>query len=213
MKKCPQGVICIENFTMVIIIIALIILLYVSYVFLIKQKEESSIRETTPSMINQPPIINHPPMIKQPNIERDYSNPYFLNTSFIQQPVPGDVLLNPYIPPARVMPINVSTNVGAVDTSYIQVGILNPLHKSNKDNILPLMGRPVFTNRNLWQYYTVSNQYNNVKLPITVKGKSASNEYGVDRLYGGDTVRVEGLNDVYRATIYDTDTIKYLPFI
>ena len=75
------------------------------------------------------------------------------------------------------------------------------------------MGRPVFTNRNLWQYYTVSNQYNNVKLPITVKGKSASNEYGVDRLYGGDTVRVEGLNDVYRATIYDTDTIKYLPFI
>jgi hypothetical protein len=201
MKKCPQGVICIENFTMVIIIIALIILLYVSYVFLIKQKEATPIRETTPSMI------------KQPNIERDYSNPYFLNNSFIQQPVPGDVLLNPYIPPARVMPINISTNVGAVDTSYIQVGILNPIHKSNKDNILPLMGRPVFTNRNLWQYYTVSNQYNNVKLPITIKGKSASNEYGVDRLYVGDTVRVEGLNDVYRATIYDTDTIKYLPFI
>jgi len=201
MKKCPQGVICIENFTMVIIIIALIILLYVSYVFLIKQKEATPIRETTPSMI------------QQPNIERDYSNPYFLNNSFIQQPVPGDVLLNPYIPPARVMPINISTNVGAVDTSYIQVGILNPIHKSNKDNILPLMGRPVFTNRNLWQYYTVSNQYNNVKLPITIKGKSASNEYGVDRLYGGDTVRVEGLNDVYRATIYDTDTIKYLPFI
>jgi hypothetical protein len=138
------------------------------------------------------------------------------------------VLLNPYSPPLRderylipqlniippgTVPINVSTNVGAVDTSYRQVGILNPSNKPNKDNVLPLMGRPVFTNRDKWQYYTIGNQHNNIKLPIIVKGKSGLNEYGVDRLYNGDTIYIEGLNDVYRATIYDNDTIKYLPFI
>ena len=116
------------------------------------------------------------------------------------------------IPPGTI-PINISTNVGAVDTNYRQVGILNPTNKSNKDNVLPLMGRPVFTNRDKWQYYTIGNQLNSVKLPIIVKGKSGLNEYGVDRLYNGDTIYIEGLNDVYRATIYDNDTIKYLPFI
>lgn len=143
-------------------------------------------------------------------------------------PVPGDVLLNPYVPPLRderyflpqinviprgTVPINISTNVGAVDTNYRQVGILNPANKPNKDNVLPLMGRPIFTNRDKWQYYTIGNQFNSVKLPIIVKGKSGLNEYGVDKLFNGDTIYIEGLNDVYRATIYDNDTIKYLPFI
>jgi hypothetical protein len=48
---------------------------------------------------------------------------------------------------------------------------------------------------------------------VIVKGRSGSNEYGVDRLNNGDTVYIEGINDVYRVTIYDNDTIKYLPFI
>jgi hypothetical protein len=154
--------------------------------------------------------------------------PNYPYTNLVPPPVPGDVLLNPYAPPLRderylipqlnfvppgTVPINISTNVGAVDTSYRQVGILNPTNKPNKDNVLPLMGRPVFTNRDKWQYYTIGNQHNNIKLPIIVKAKSGLNEYGVDRVYNGDTVYIEGLNDVYRVTIYDNDTIKYLPFI
>ena len=146
----------------------------------------------------------------------------------IPPPVPGDVLLNPYVPPLRderylipklnvippgTIPINISTNVGSVDTSYRQIGMLNPLNRPNKDNILPLMGRPIFTNRDKWQYYTIGNQYNSIKLPVIVKGRSGSNEYGVDRLMNGDTVYIEGLNDTYRVTVYDNDTIKYLPFI
>ena len=154
--------------------------------------------------------------------------PNFPFNNLTASSVPKDVLLNPYSPPLRderylspqinlvppgTIPINISTNVGAVDTNYRQVGILNPSNKPNKDNVLPLMGRPVFTNRDKWQYYTIGNQHNNIKLPIIVKGRSGLNEYGVDRLYNGDTIYLEGLNDVYRVTIYDNDTIKYLPFI
>ena len=130
----------------------------------------------------------------------------------------ADILRNPYAPPLRderifaasVVPINVSTNVGAVDTSYRQMGILTPTN--TKGSILPLMGRPVFTNRDKWQYYTMSDQNNSVKLPISRNGKSCTNEYGCDRLFNGDTIYIEGLNEAYRVTIYDNDTIKYLPF-
>jgi hypothetical protein len=132
---------------------------------------------------------------------------------------PQDVLSNPRAPPLKderyFVPINVSTNIGATppNTEYRQMGILTPLNGTNKDNILPLMGRPLFTNRNKWQYYTISNQHNNVKLPISFKGRSALNDYGVDQIFARDTVYVEGYNEPFKVTMYENDTIKYLPYL
>jgi hypothetical protein len=54
---------------------------------------------------------------------------------------------------------------------------------------------------------------NNIQLPVSRNGKSCTNEYGCDKLYNGDTVYIEGINEPYRITMYDNDTIKYLPFI
>jgi len=142
--------------------------------------------------------------------------------------LPEDVLLNPYAAPLKderyfipelsyrppgTIPINVSTNIGAVDTTYRQLGILTPLNGVNKDNILALMGRPLFTNRQKYQYYTISNQHNNVKLPVIVKGRSGTNEYGVDQIFTGDTVYIEGYNEAFKVKNYDNDTIKYLPYL
>jgi hypothetical protein len=227
-KTCPPGVICIENITMGFIALFIIIALYFLYLNLFKQKIH---------ITNNTNITDYSPNERKHNRGNAFNMgqgfgliPQFPNFPYnnLAPPVPGDVLLNPYVPPLSderyflpqlniippgTVPINISTNVGSVDTNYRQVGILNPTNKSNKDNVLPLMGRPVFTNRDKWQYYTIGNQFNSVKLPIIVKGKSGLNEYGVDRLYNGDTIYIEGLNDVYRATIYDNDTIKYLPFI
>ena len=101
-------------------------------------------------------------------------------------PING-VLTNPYDAPykderylvpkqGQAVPINVSTNIGAVDTSYRQIGIITPLNGNTTNNILPLMGRPLYTSRQKWQYYTISNQHNNVKFPISVKGRSALND-------------------------------------
>lgn len=128
--------------------------------------------------------------------------------------MPVDLIRNPYMPPLRderyLVPINVPTNIGAVDTTYRQLGILTPLNGQKKDNILPLMGRPLFVNRNKWQYYAISNQHNNVKLPLLVKGRTALTDTGVDEIYTGDTVYTEGYNEPFQVTLYDNDTIRYL---
>jgi hypothetical protein len=58
-----------------------------------------------------------------------------------------------------------------------------------------------------------SNQHNNVKLPISRNGRSCTNEYGCDKLYNGDTVYIDGVNEAYKITVYDNNTIKYLPFV
>jgi hypothetical protein len=206
MKKCPPGVICIENVTMGLFIIIIGIIAYLIFFnnSNINTKEQIIIKQE-----NKTPNRN---VIRYPNYP--YNN------------LP-DVLLNPYTAPLkderyfipelsyipRAFPINISTNIGAVDTTYRQLGILTPLNGTNKDNILALMGRPLYTNRQKYQYYTISNQHNNVKLPVSVKGKSGTNEYGVDQIFNGDTVYIEGYNDAFKVTTYDNDTIKYIPYL
>jgi hypothetical protein len=215
MKKCPPGVICVENYSMFFIIICILVIVYLIY----------------KSMNTQNITVNNKPSEKIIIKDTQRENGGWFGGLIPSWPytnLPSDPLLNPYAPPLRderyfipgfngvpmgAVPINVSTNIGAVDTSYRQLGILTPSNGSSKDNIIPLMGRPLFTNRDKWQYYSTSNQHNNVKLPVSRSGKSCTNEYGCDKLYNADTVYIEGSNEVYRVTIYDNDTIKYLPFV
>ena len=200
MKKCPPGVFCVENITLTLLFIILLVLIFLIYT-------------------NSKPTI-----VINDNNNRDVLTPIGFSSK--------DVLLNPYEPPYKDeqylavkgmainrmaingMAINVPTNIGSVplDTAYRQMGIMTPLNGASKDNILPLMGRPLFTNRDKWQYYTISNQHNNVKLPISFKGRSALNDYGVDKIYDGDTIYVEGYNEAFKVTVYENDTIRYLPF-
>ena len=215
MRKCPPGVLCIENFTSLLLIIIIIIIGW--FIFVSYQNQNRNNNQNQGHNHRNTEII-----VAEPNYP--YNNLYnSLRSSFIDNVPVNNVLTNPYeapykderyfVPKVQNVPINVSTNVGAVDTSYRQMGILTPLNGTTTNNILPLMGRPLYTNRQKWQYYTISNQHNNVKLPISVKGKSALNDYGVDELYNGDTVYVEGYNDAFKATVYENSTIKYLPFL
>ena len=129
MKKCPPGVICIENVTLFLLFIIIGILCFFIYS-----------NSKTNITINEKENIN----IKE-------------RPSFFQELVPSwpynnlsnDVLLNPYAAPYRderyfvpkAIPINISTNIGATpsNTSYRQMGIITPLNGISKDNILPLM--------------------------------------------------------------------------
>jgi len=134
---------------------------------------------------------------------------------------PEDVLLNPYDAPLRddriiqsrggFIPINVPTQ--SIDTNYRQVGILTRVKGKEKETILPLMGRPLFTNRDKWNFYTMNDSNNAVKLPIIFKGRSCTSEYGCDNLYNGDIVFVEGYNEAFKVTAYDNQVMRYIPFI
>jgi len=232
-KKCPPGVFCIENMTMGFIVILFIFVVYLIYVSFVKSKHVN---------VNN----NNRIVIEDKKPSRAYESGFgfFQAPNYPYSNLPADVLLNPYVPPLRDerylvpeinivppgrVPINISTNVGAVDTTYRQVGLLTPVTGYDKpncrnkikkfenetlnNNIIPLMGRPLFTNRNMWQYYTMSDQNNSVKLPIRFKGKNASNEYGVDKICNGDIVYVEGYQRAFRVTEYENDTIQYLPFL
>ena len=135
--------------------------------------------------------------------------------------VTNDVLLNPYDAPLRDervfnkscsnvnIPINIPTQ--SVNSNYRQLGILTRVNRD--DTILPLMGRPLIVNRDKWNYYTMNDKNNMIKLPISFKNKSCTSETGCDSVYNGDTVYVEGYSDLFRVTLYDNATMEYIPYL
>ena len=204
-KKCPPGVICFENFTLVFFFISVLLIIYYIY------NKKSYVTQYTE-------------VERVENIPVQQSNSLFglfPRPSFSFSNVQNDVLLNPYSAPLKDdrfvqsndirggIPINVSTR--AVDTTYRQVGLLTRIN--GPETLLPLMGRPLYTNRSKWQYYTMNDSNNQLKLPISFKGKSCTNEYGCDDISNGDSVYVEGMNDAFKVTLYDNAVMKYIPFI
>lgn len=221
MAKCPPGVICFENFTFVYVIIALLVIIYFMYT---KQMyDNSGINKTDNYNVHRVNMNEHTHSYQN-------TNPFF---GVFPKPGPShsftnaqnDVLLNPYTPPLKDeriimtndmrgdvrggIPINVNTR--AVDTNYRQVGLLKRMN--GPEMLLPLMGRPRYVSRDKWQYYTMSDNNNQVKLPVSFKSKSCTSEYGCDEISNGDTVYVDGLNATFQVTMYDNATMQYLPFV
>lgn len=211
-KRCMPGVICIENATIVIVLLIIVCGILLLNFYNKKSGVGNTIREKI--------YINNPLNNKDSN---SGNIGFFPKFSFGFSNVPNDVLLNPYQAPLRddryfpgitggelQIPINVSTQ-SQNDSAYRQVGILTRIN--GPEMILPLMGRPLFTNRDKWNFYTMSDKNNAIKLPVSNKGKSCTDEYGCDNLYNGDSVYVEGYNDAFKVTVYDNQVMRYIPFL
>ena len=174
---------CIENINLVFIIISLCILLFISYMY-VKQL-----------IIKQQNDLMY---IKKNNYEVSLPN----NNIIVEE---KNVFNDPYMPPIKhnhYLKNNIITQYNShYNFDYKQIGILN--RQNGKETILPLFGRPLHSNRNKWQYYSMTDKNHMVKIPISKNGKSCTNEYGCNELYDGDLVHAEGYNDIFKITIYD----------
>ena len=209
-KRCPPGVFCIENYTIFTIFCVLIVALGYFFIKNPERNKHDLVHEHGNSSIEQNKEFVRPnPIFSFNNNANDILlNPYSPPVSDERYIIPSRDLRNVGISGIRGVPINIRTQ--GFDASYRQVGILTS--QNGKEQILALMGRPLLSNRDKWQYYTMSEK-NNIKLPISVKGKSCMNEYGCDKVYDGDTVYVEGYGNIFRATIYDNDVMRYIPVL
>ena len=204
-RRCPPGVLCIENLTIIYILISII--LVIVYFYYNKKSSSNVVLKKNYIQSETIPINNIPSNI-------------FTSLDFNSTNKAGDILLNPYEPPLKTAsgfintidprgaPINIKTR--GFNTNYTQIGILT--RNDDSETILPLMGRPLHSNRNKWQYYTMSDKNNSVKLPVSKNGRSATQEYGVDELFNSDTIYVDGYNDAFKVTIYDNNQPQYIPY-
>jgi hypothetical protein len=118
----------------------------------------------------------------------------------------------PFYPPSQSS-INVTTR--GFTGAFQQIGLLykkDPSGENNNEgNILPLYGRPTNTNRDKWYYYTTSDKFHSLKIPLKIKGRLSNDEWGSNELYDDDTVEVGPYNGQFKVQIYGYDSPKYLP--
>ena len=218
-RKCPPGILCIENYTLLFFVLLIIAILYFMNI-----KYNQNLNKTNNNNYNNH-NNNHNNTYNNHNNHNNNNNnssdliPFLGNSHNNRE---NDVLLNPYSAPLRddriynnsnyngpKVPINVPTQ--SSNSAYRQIGILTRVN--GPETMLPLMGRPLFSNRDKWNFYTMNDKNGMIKLPISFKNKSCTSSNGCDNLYNGDTVFVEGYSDTFRVTIYDNNSMEYIPYL
>ena len=235
-KTCPVGLICFD--TKYIILLFIIIILSLVYYIHCKENKPIVNNNYTPPPIQSPPkklMSQQKPIIvkkQEPQVVTKYviknQDSYLVNKDY-------ERVVNPLLPPERRnhyidphshamvtpgVPINIPTRgysggVQQVGALYKQESSDETIKIGNNSEpvILPLFGMPTYNGSNKWMYYTATDKFNQVKLPITNKNRECNVEYGCDELYDGDIVTIPAYNGEFKVSKYQYDKPRYLPHV
>ena len=156
-------------------------------------------------VINETPITSTTPVVP--------INPAPPITPIVATPPINEVSIRLQEPVRIQEPIGVPINVptrGYV-SRYEQVGILYGYGPNPQ--ILPLYGKPTYPHSNKWLYYTQSDDYHSVRLPVLHKKRKCSGDYGCEELYDGDEVEVPPYRQKFKVNLYELNTPRYIPYI
>ena len=124
-------------------------------------------------------------------------------------------LVNPLLAPERSydniyrIPVNIPTR--GWNENYQQFGVI-----SQGDKILPIYGRSLWRGSDKWNYYTNTDGFQSVKLPVFFKGRDCQDDtVGCDEIFDGDSVTVPqyGKDNEFKATVYKYDKPRYIPWV
>ena len=110
--------------------------------------------------------------------------------------------------PVAAVPINIQTRGPTPEVQ--QVGVLT---SADNDKILALYGRPTYRGSSKWLYYTGTDKYQSLKLPVERAGRNCTDEFGCDELTEDDAVTVKGYGGTFKVSIYNLDAPRYIPFV
>lgn len=102
------------------------------------------------------------------------------------------------------LPFNQPTQ--GLPESFQSVGLIRV-----EDKMLPLYGRRTAGSNDRWNYYTRTDTYNPIPLPIQVQKRDCMDDVGCPEVSSGDSVHVRGLQKEGKTEIYRFDGPKYLP--
>ena len=79
--------------------------------------------------------------------------------------------------------------------------------------VLPLYGRRAGSRSDRFQYYTRTDTYNPVQLPIRYKNRDCQDDVGCEELMDGENVRVAATGKEGKATLYRFSGPTYIPVV
>ena len=96
-----------------------------------------------------------------------------------------------------------------IPETYQSMGVL----KTDSGQILPLYGRRTASRSDRFQYYTRTDSYNPIQLPLEHKRRNCQDDVGCDEVYDGDALKVGATGEKATATIYRFSGPTYIPAV
>jgi hypothetical protein len=190
-KKCPPGVLCLSN-GLVLTLLGLAIVLFIGITIL------------KPNFKSNPSEI----IIKQESAPAPVT---VVDTDdrYRRAPQPlRDWMSAPEFPPRggiATIPINIPTQ--GLPEMFQSVGVI-----STDGDALPLYGRRTGRGNDRWNYYTRTNTFNPVPVPIRYKGRDCmDSDIGCEELFNGETIDIDILHKKGKVRTYRFDGPKYIP--
>jgi hypothetical protein len=98
--------------------------------------------------------------------------------------------------PGPSTPFNIPTQ--GIPESYQSMGIV----KTGDGKLLPLYGRRSISARDRYNYYTRTDSYNPIPIPVNIKGRDCQDQVGCPELFNGDKVKLSATDEQGEVTIY-----------
>lgn len=187
-KKCPPGVLCLSN-GLVLGLVGVIVAIAIVFI------------RSAPAPVPAPSIT-----IRQPPAQVIATGG---DDRYTRAPQPlRDWMSPPEFPPRggiASIPINIPTQ--GLPESFQSVGVI-----STDGDALPLFGRRTGRGNDRWNYYTRTNTYNPVPIPIRYKGRDCmESDIGCEELFSGETVDIDIIRKKGKVRTYRFDGPKYIP--
>ena len=192
-KRCPPGVLCLTPGVGIFITVLVVFLVGALFYSMKPERQEPQIQ----SQIQKPVVYN--------NIESG-------DDRYTRAPVPQRFWntspdLRGALLPVGAVAINQSTQ--GLPESYQSMGIV----KKDDGTVLPLYGRRTAGSGHRYQYYTRTDTYNPVPLPIRYKRKDCQDDIGCDELFSGEEIVISATGEKAKTTLYKFDGPTYIPGI
>lgn len=102
------------------------------------------------------------------------------------------------------LPFNIPTK--GLPDAFQSVGIITV-----DDKVLPLYGRRTAGSSDRWNYYTRTDTYNPVPLPVRFQKRDCMGDPGCQEIMSGEKVVIDGMHKEGKTEIYKMDGPKYIP--
>ena len=198
-SKCPPGVLCMSN--SVVIILVLSIIVGIGFLAIFSQKLDLYSMITSSSSLSPKPMqrmqhIQHMNEVKemqeaqnlpviQPRIQLDIRTRGG-DSRYDMAPQPLRDLVPQLEYPSRggQLPIPVGIPTRGLPEQFQSMGVV----KLPDGNVLPLYGRRTATSSDKWNYYTRTDTYNPVPLPLNFKNRECMDSPGCTEVMDGDKI-------------------------
>lgn len=145
------------------------------------------------------------PLIQQPLMQLPQQQPQATIVQVETSPGGDDRYMRAPKPERDWIPYRVSIRTRGGPEAYQSIGVL----KLEGGEILPLYGRRTTSRSDRYQYYTRTDTYNPVQLPIFYKRRDCQDDIGCDELFDGESVQVGATGKTGSVTIYRISGPRY----